>query len=130
MVEQREEAALSRIQAEMARTNESIRQLSAQIEEFHRTRQATMERSLTAYQLQAMLQEVAQAAERRKALQGSLMTLEQQRQAQMIRYQTAHRDRQMLTDMAERQRDAYEIEHAKKEQKMLDDIFAARSRQA
>ena len=41
-------------------------------------------------------------------------------------YQLAHRNRQMLTDMSTRQREAYDQERVRAEQKFLDDIFAAR----
>jgi flagellar biosynthesis chaperone FliJ len=70
------------------------------------------------------------ALERKKALVESLLPLERQRAAQTATYQAAHRDRQMLSDMAARQRDAYELERARSEQKALDDIFAARASRA
>jgi flagellar biosynthesis chaperone FliJ len=36
----------------------------------------------------------------------------------------------MLSDMEERQRDAYELERTRSEQKFVDDIFAARAQRS
>jgi flagellar biosynthesis chaperone FliJ len=44
----------------------------------------------------------------------------------MKKYQAAHRDREALTDMLERQKEAYEQELARNQQKQLDDLFMAR----
>jgi len=126
-VEEREERALRRILLEIARTRHQIDQLTLQIARAQETRNNAMHEPLSAFQLQCMLIEIDAAGNRKKALIESLATLERQRVIQMSAYQAAHRDRQMLSDMATRQRDAYEQERAKAQQKFLDDIFAARA---
>ena len=66
------------------------------------------------------------AAEKKKALHHELHTLEQQRNEQIKVYLEAHRDRETMTDMSNKQRDVYEQEQARAQQKSLDDIFIAR----
>jgi flagellar biosynthesis chaperone FliJ len=45
---------------------------------------------------------------------------------QMKVYQASHRDREALTDMMEKQRDEYDQEQSRAQQKQLDDMFMAR----
>lgn len=125
-IEKREEAALQKVLAEMARVRRSIEELTEQIHSSYAARQQAMQRPTPAYQLESMLSETHVLAGRRKALVDSLPLLEQQRQDCMRAYQLAHQNRQMLTDMRTRQRDAWEESRARTQQKFLDDIFAAR----
>jgi flagellar biosynthesis chaperone FliJ len=68
-----------------------------------------------------------QAAEQRlRSMLGQLQVLEQTRDKQMKVYQAAHREREMLTDIRKRQKDMYEREWLREEQKRLDDTFMAR----
>jgi flagellar biosynthesis chaperone FliJ len=62
----------------------------------------------------------------RQALLESLQTLQQQRDAQMKRYQAAHNDHQVLLELQKQQKDEYEHEQERAQQKRLDDLFAAR----
>jgi hypothetical protein len=66
------------------------------------------------------------AVETRKQLFTALQGLEQQRQKQMKVYQAAHRDHETMINLFKQQRDAYEMEQARAQQKYLDDIFMAR----
>ena len=125
-VEKREELNLQKVLVEIATTRRTIEKLTAHIEALQKARNEAMQKSIAALHLQSMLNETNTAIARRKALIQSLDALEQKRRAQMDVYQVAHRNRQMLSDMSIRQRDAYDQERARAEQKFLDDIFAAR----
>ena len=125
-VEKREELNLQKVLVEIATTRRTIEKLTAHIEALQKARNEAMQKSIAALHLQSMLNETNTAIARRKALIQSLDALEQKRRAQMDVYQLAHRNRQMLSDMSIRQRDAYDQERARAEQKFLDDIFAAR----
>ena len=85
-----------------------------------------MAQPIPARDLHTLLWEVQAAGEKKKALRQDLQTLEQQRDQQIKVYREAHRDRETMTDMSNKQRDMYEQEQARAQQKSLDDIFIAR----
>ncbi len=126
-MEKREELALKQILMEIARTRLQIEQLTRQIAQAQRAVEKTLEKPVSAAHLQSMVNEIDVLADRKKALIESLASFERQRQIRMQAYQAAHRDRRMLSEMADRQRDAYEQERARREQKFVDDVFAARA---
>jgi len=126
-MEKREELALKKILVEIARTRLQIEQLTRQIERAQAAIEKTLEQPVSAAHLQIMVSEVDMLIARKKTLTESLAALDRQRALQLQAYQAAHRDRRMLSDMADRQRDAYEQERTRREQKFVDDIFAARA---
>jgi flagellar FliJ protein len=125
-IEQREERALQRIQHEMARVLHQIEDLSAAIAKAHDAREEALQQPIPAGHLHSLLWEAEAAAERRKALVHTLQALEQQRDKQMKIYQAAHRSHETLISMLRGQRNAYELEQARAQQKYIDDIFMAR----
>jgi flagellar export protein FliJ len=125
-IEKREELALQQVQMQIARARREIDELSAQIAQAQRAREQAMREPLPAAHLQAMVRAAEAAAEQKKALQETLQNLEKLRIQRMQAYQAAHRGRQMLSDIQSRQQDAYERERERRQQKFLDDIFAAR----
>jgi len=129
-VEKREELALRKALFEIARVRSQIEQLTGEIIAAQDARNKALVQTLTAYQMQAMLQGIDAAIARRKALIESLPALERQCEVCMHAYQAAHRDRQMLSNMRARQRDEYDQERARLEQKFIDDIFAARAQRS
>jgi flagellar export protein FliJ len=126
-MEKREELALKRVLVEIARTRLEIEQVTRYIARAQAAVEKTLEQPVSAAHLQSMVSEIDALADRKKALVGSLALLERQRQQRMQAYQAAHRDRRMLSEMANRQRDAYEQERGRREQKFVDDVFAARA---
>jgi flagellar export protein FliJ len=124
--EKREDQALQKIQFEMARALRELEELSAQIANEHTAREQAMQRPIPAVQLHSFLTQAHQMAEKKKALLARIEILKQERDLQMKAYQAAHRDRETLTGMFNDQRDAYEQERARRQQKQLDDIFMAR----
>lgn len=125
-LEKREERALQKIQLEMAHVLRQIEELNAEIAKSHEMREQEMAQLIPASHLHMLLWQVQAAGERRVTLFQNLLVLEQQRDQQIKVYQQAHRDRETLTDMSNQQRDLYEQEQARGEQKSLDDIFMAR----
>ena len=125
-LEKNEERALQKIQLEMARVSHQIEELTAKIAKSHETREQAMAQPIPARDLHTLLWEVKAATEKKKALHHDLQILEQQRDEQIKAYQDAHRDRETMTDMSNKQRDVYEQEQTRAQQKSLDDIFIAR----
>lgn len=126
-VERREELALQAVQMQIAVARRAVEQLNTHIASAHQAREDCMRQTIPAVQLRAMLVEIEAAQERKAALLATLRALEQTCEEQSKRYQAAHQARQMLSDMAGRQKDAWEQEMARAQQKFLDDIFGSRS---
>ena len=126
-MERREELALTRIQLEMARVQHEIDKVNAELAEAQRMREECMQRPIAAAQLQSMLHSADGATERMKKLLQSLADLERQRGEQMRLYQTARRARQVLSDLHAQHLEVWELEQARTQQKILDDIFASRN---
>ncbi len=125
-VEEREECALQSIQLEVTRTQNQIEELNVAIGGAHRARENALRQAISGGQLHSLLWE-EQAVEQQVCLfQGKLRELEQERDKQMKVYQAAHRDCEMLIDMRKKQRDIYDREWLRAEQKRLDDIFMTR----
>jgi flagellar export protein FliJ len=129
-VEQREERALQRIQLEMARVARQIEELNEAVAKAHDAREEALRRTMPGGELHPMLWQVQAAAEVKKALLVTLQGLEELRLQQMKVYQAAHRDHETMINMFNEQRDAYEVEQARSQQKYLDDIFMARRHRA
>ena len=129
-IETREEAALQNILQQIATVAATIDQLSAQIATGNRTRSELPGRPVNALYLQAMLNEITAAGKRRTELLNTLASLEGKRDEQLKIYQTAHRNRQMLSNMLDDQQESWEQERTRSEQKILDDLFAARTQRA
>lgn len=125
-LEKREERVLQTIQLEMARVVHQIEELNAAIARSHKAREQAMVKPVPAIHLQLLLSQAKTAEETRAALFQNLKTLELKRDEQIKVYQQAHQDRETLTDMSNKQRDLYDQEKARDEQKSLDDIFMAR----
>jgi hypothetical protein len=125
-IEKREERALQRIQLEMARVARQIEELNESLKNAHETREQALRRAMPAGELQAMLYQAQTAVETRNALLLKLQQLEEQRLKQMKIYQAAHRDHETMINLFNEQRDLYEVEQDRAQQKYLDDIFMGR----
>lgn len=126
-IERREELTLTKIQLEMARVQREIEQADAELAAGQRMREESLRQPIPAAQLQSMVLAAETVAERKKNLLEALSALEQKRGEQMRAYQAAHRARQVLSDLRAQQREAWEQDQARAQQKTLDDLFAARS---
>jgi hypothetical protein len=126
-VEKREELALQTVQLEIARVRRSEEELVATIAQKCASLELALQRPLQANLLQLMLFELNKVAEERQMLLRSLEILQQKRKEQLESYRIAHSGRQTLTDIFTQQRNAYEQKQLRTQQKLIDDIFAARS---
>lgn len=125
-LEKNEERALQVLQLEIGRVLTRVEELSAAIARTHAATELAMQQPIPAGHLHSLLWEVQSALEKKKVLLLDLQRLEQERDQQMKVYQEAHRNREMLTDMFHEQREEYEQESARSQQKQLDDIYIAR----
>jgi flagellar export protein FliJ len=117
---------LQRAEADVARTMRHIEELTEQLVQIGRRREESMKQALAAYELQSMDAEINATVEARKAQLVTLQALQHRRDEQRKVYQAAHNGRRMLTDLEEQQRDEYEQEQVRVQQKRLDDLFATR----
>lgn len=125
-VEQREELALQRAQYEVERVRQRIDELTTELATASRQREQVLLHSTEAYRLQDMQAGIQVAKEHRQMLIETLETLKSARDAQVKVYQAARVSRGMLSDLRVEQRNAWEMEQARIEQKWLDDVFAVR----
>jgi flagellar export protein FliJ len=125
-IEKREEMALQRAEMEVVRVRQQIEELTIEIARAGEAREKALREAIKAHRLQDIDAGMNSAIAARRALIEALQTLKEQREAQMKRYQAAYSNRQMLTDLSTQQRDEYEQEEARAQQKRLDDIFVAR----
>jgi flagellar FliJ protein len=126
-IERREERALQQVLLEIAQARRKIEQLTRDLTNAERAREAALLNTISSFELQSMLTEAKVLTDRRRTLIESLGPLEERRIKQMNAYKAAHRDRQILSDMAIREREAWEVARDRAQQKQLDDIFAARA---
>jgi len=124
--EEREERALKKIQLEISRVRREIEQLDAEIVAAQNLREQALREPIPAFELQESLLRVKVAMDKRHQLALQLETLTRGLIGQLKIYQVAHRDREALTDMLEKQRETYDQEQARANQKRLDDLFMAR----
>lgn len=129
-MERREELTLAKIQLEMARVQHEIEHVTAELAVAQRMREENLRRPIPAAQLQSMLRAADAATEQKKKLVETLAALEHQRGEQMRVYQTAHRARRVFSDLRAQQRELWEQNQVRQQQKTLDDIFASRSQRS
>jgi flagellar export protein FliJ len=125
-IEKREETALQAIQLEVTRLRRMMDELTDDMTRTWQDREKELQKTLPASQLQAMQAGIDAALEAKQILLEKIQTLVRQRDAQMKAYRTAHRERQMLSDLLTQKKNAYELEQMRQQQKVLDDIVAAR----
>jgi flagellar FliJ protein len=126
-LEKREERALQRIQLEMARVARRMEDLTEAMTQAYGARNQALQQAIPAGQLHTMLWEAQAAVEAKNALRITLQGLEEQRLKQMKVYLAAHREHETMINLFNEQRNAYEVEQTRAQQKYLDDIFIARS---
>lgn len=126
-IEKREELALQKVQFEISHVKQRIELLTIKINEKQDEQNKTMQQPIHARDLQVLISEISAGIGARQALRNSLETLEQEQKKRMKAYHAAHAARQMLTEMLNQQRDSYEREQVRNQQKVLDEIFSARA---
>ncbi len=126
-IEQQEERALGRILAELAQVRDRIETLTEEIPRARQMLEQAMQQTMSAIDIALMTDQIDGILRRREELIALVSELERQREAQNKRYLEAHKRRQMLSDLQDRQREEYELERTRAEQKFLDGVFASRA---
>jgi flagellar protein FliJ len=125
-LEQREYFALERLQQEVTRVEQSIRQVQGDCSTATQNRAAELAQGIrgaevkTAYDYQSALEQQLEG------LQALLQQLKIKWRQQLATYDLARRNRETLEKLREKQLDAYSREQAKREQAVIDDLFLAR----
>lgn len=125
-IEKREELALQKVQFEMARVRRRIDELTEELGKAGSEREAAMQSWMQAFRLKNLQDEMNAAVELRQTLLESLATLKRQSEEQMKIYQAARVNRRMLTDLEKHQRETWEQNQLRIEQKRQDDVFTSR----
>jgi flagellar export protein FliJ len=125
-IERSEELALQKVELEVARVQRQIEELSKELDKLVAAREQSLQQPTPAYRLREMQEGMDALVSAKQALAETLRDLREKRDAQLKRYQIAHNGRRMLTEMRSQQKEAYEQEQSRAQQKRLDDIFVAR----
>jgi flagellar export protein FliJ len=126
MIEEHEEGTLHKIIFEISQISDVIERIDAQLARSYASRSMDIFKSTLGLDLRASYSEIDELKQRREELEVQIQKLERARGAQLIVYVTARRNREMLSDMREKKRNEYRSHMNRREQKGLDDDFAAR----
>ncbi len=127
-VEHVEETVLYRIVSEIAEAETELQRVIASQNSVREQREQELTVKLPAVHLMEIADRELELKHAAEALHLRLQQLENQRVKQLAIYQSAHQDRQVLSELRDQQKKAYELEQRRQEQKMLDDMFLARSK--
>jgi flagellar FliJ protein len=127
-VEQVEEAALYRIVQEVTEVELELKQLQTKQVQLRAQREQDLTRMLPAVHLMEIAERELELEKATNILRGRMEELETRRLQQMAVYRAAHQDRQILSELRDRQRQAFQMEQRRQEQKTLDDLFLARGK--
>ena len=126
IVEEQEERMLQKIQFEITQALEGLERTNARIAGSDASRRADVFKAFVGHNIHASYEEMQALKQTRKELEEKLQKLEQLRERQMVVYRGARRNREMLTNICAEKRDAYELDMARREQRILDDNHMAR----
>lgn len=125
-VERQEELSLQQAEAEVNRVQREIDELANQLAKAAEQRKEALRKAVPAYRLHAIEARITATTELRDGLLNTLQAARDQRDTRMRLYQLAHRNRQTLDDLRGQEQTAWSQEQNRSDQKLLDDIFAAR----
>jgi flagellar export protein FliJ len=125
-IEKSEELALQKVQFEVARVRRRIDELTEDMTRASNEREEALRSWMQAHYLKNLQDEMNAAIETKQTLLETLAELKKQSEAQMKVYQAARVNRRMLTDIQKQQREAWEQNQLRIEQKRQDDVFTAR----
>jgi flagellar export protein FliJ len=128
--EEKEERTLQQIGAEIARTAKLQEEIANALERVSARQGSSTGAALKGSDLHAHYAEISGLMQSREDLLQHRTKLEDLQNRQMRAYTTARQNREMLSDLSETQRASYQADLAKREQKVIDDNFAARRKSA
>ena len=129
-VERTEEAVLHRIVREIAEAQLELERINLKQTHLREQRERDLAQTLPAVHLLEIAEQEEQLNQIGDGIRTKLQQLDIQRVKQMAIYQSAHQDRQVLSELREQQQRSYGVEQRRQEQKMLDDMFLARWKEA
>jgi flagellar export protein FliJ len=129
-VERTEEAVLHRIVREIAEAQLELERINRKQAQLREQRERDLAQTLPAVHLLEIAEQEEQLNQIADSIRTKLQQLDIQRVKQMAIYQSAHQDRQVLSELREQQQRSYGVEQRRQEQKMLDDMFLARWKEA
>lgn len=124
--EEREEALLKQILAELAKASVTMQEIEVAIASAHRDRVSEAGASITALDICAQYGAIEILDRRRAAVMEHVQKVEQLRDKQMAAYGAARRNRETLDQLLNEQRAAYESSVAQREQREMNDIAVRR----
>ena len=126
IAEEKEERLLQKILLEITQTREAIVRTNESLAEAVAMRESNLSKPVAGCFLHAFYAEEKVLMLGRDELEEKLLKLIELRDRQLKVYEAARRNREMLTNIRDAEANAYNIEVARNEQKMLDDIYSAR----
>jgi flagellar biosynthesis chaperone FliJ len=128
-VEHSEEVALLRIVQQIFETERELGQAETEQIRIREGREQDLAIKLPGVHLTDIALRELELKTLADGLRSQLRQLELERVNQLVVYQTARQDRQVLTELREQQRHRHPLEQKRQEQKTLDDLFLARTKE-
>ena len=125
-LEQRELAALERVQQEIALLEKQIQDAESNLRLLEQQREEELKRGMRSIHLQDAIEREHTALQLQKELAKRCADLRIKRQGILNAYEEARQKRTLLEKLRERKLHEYTREQAKAEQTMIDDLFLSR----
>ena len=127
-LEQREYFALEKLQQEIVRADVRIREVAENCSTATQDRAAKLALGVRAAEVKFAYEYLRALQQQDEALRALLQELKMKWRLQLECYQLARRNREALAKLREKQLEAHNREHAKREQAVIDDVFLSRRR--
>jgi flagellar export protein FliJ len=125
-LEHREYFVLEKLQNEVNRVDQRIREVEADLSTASQNRTSELAQGIRAAELQATYEYQRALEQQLEGLRVRLQELKTKWRQQLAAYQLARRNRETLDKLREKQFDLYTREQAKREQAVIDDLFLSR----
>lgn len=125
-LEERDKLALERIQHEIARLTRLLEQVEIEKAKDARTRELELSGGIPAAHILAIEAARQRLQQSKKQLEEQLGKLRAEREKKLLAYNTSRRNREMLSELRQQQWEEYESQEARRQQKIMDDLFLSR----
>ena len=126
IAEEKEERLLTQILSQIAKTQQELHELKAQVDMLLRRSEDELASSISAAQLHITYGHMRALELMQKDVAEQLVKLESLRDQQMKVYAAARRSREVLSELREAQMERFRYDLLRQEQALMDDNFAAR----
>lgn len=127
-IEKMEEQSLQKIDMEIARVLHVIDELDEKTVKLRSARDRELEHPVAAIEILSFQWRCEETLLDKDRFLHDLKSLKQQRSRQVDIYRSAHRNHEILKDLSDKAREVYDLELARLQQKILDDMVLARRR--